>query len=93
MDTGAEAEDAAPAVDRGLLLDPPRRGFAIEAVSPGTPADRAGIRAGDRLLRIDHALPRNRAALRRALGGTPDGSSVFVELERGKRRWGTLLGG
>jgi len=68
----------------------PADGYAVEEVVDGSPAAEAGIRAGDRLLRVDFATPRTAAEAQRALSGRHD-PPVFVEVRSGKRRFGALL--
>ncbi len=74
----------------GLSWDSQTAGFAIEAVRPGSREAAAGIRPGDRLLRIDSAEPRDLPHLRRLLSGKRD-EPVFVELQRGDRIVGLLV--
>lgn len=60
----------------------------ISDVVAGGPAERAGLRAGDRVLRIDGAAPRDAAALRRAIRESqPDGGSraILLEIDRNGR--------
>lgn len=74
----------------GLVWEPLPEGYVIDTVIPGSPADTVGIRAGDRLLRIDGAEPASLAQVAAVLAPgrlTP----AFVELERRERRWGVLL--
>ncbi len=85
----AAAAEPVPATT-GLVLDTVAEGLLIDAVVAGSPAARAGIRPGDRLLRIDRREPRSRADAARLLSAGP-ASPVFVELQRGARRWGALL--
>ncbi|MXZ71894.1 MAG: PDZ domain-containing protein [Acidobacteria bacterium] len=80
----------APAPDGGLVWDDPGRGYRLDDVRPGTPAARAGLRAGDRLLRIDGAAPDTLDAVRDALSTDRD-APVLLELERGTRRTAVLL--
>ena len=74
----------------GALLAPSPEGFPIGTVIEGSAAFRAGIRPGDRLLRVDQTRIRTEAQARRAL---ENGSSKprYVVLARGTKRWGTLL--
>lgn len=64
----------------------------VAEVQPGSPADRAGVRVGDRLLAVDGRKVTRRpvtevvAALR---GGK--GTDVALELERDGRRWARTL--
>ena len=81
--------DAAPP-DGGLVWDDPGRGYRLDDVRPGTPAARAGLRPGDRLLRIDGAAPDTLDAVRAALSAERD-APVLLELERGARRTAILL--
>lgn len=74
----------------GLSWDSQTAGFPIEAVQPGSREAAAGIRPGDRLLRIDSAEPRDLSHLRRLLSGKRD-EPVFVELQRGDRIVGLLV--
>jgi serine protease Do len=74
--------------DPGFRLEQPA-GFAIADVAPGSAAAQAGLRTGDRLLRIDGATPRDAAEVGRLLAGGR--RPVFVELQRRRRRIGVLL--
>lgn len=83
---------AADAVEdkSGLTLESNPAGFPIESVRPGSREAVAGIRPGDRLLRVDFAAPRDLPQLRRLLSIRRDGA-VFVELLRGGRAVGLLV--
>jgi PDZ domain len=82
---------ASPTPDSpGVGLHPAADGYAIGEVDDGSPAAEAGIRVGDRLLRVDFAVPRTAAEARRALAGRGD-LPVFVEVESGRKRFGALL--
>jgi hypothetical protein len=74
--------------DHGVRLASGPAGFPIGSVSPGSRADEAGIRAGDRIVRVDDVEPRSAVELRRVLARR---RPTFVELERGGRRLGLLL--
>ena len=74
----------------GLVWTPPAAGYEIGAVVPNSQAHLAGIRAGDRLLRIDGNEPEDLTQVQAALSATRD-TSTFIELERHGRRWGVLL--
>lgn len=80
-------EAASSAEDHGVRLETAPAGFTIGSVSAGSCGADAGLRAGDRILRVGNVEPRNATELRRALGRRP----VFVEIERGQRRLGKLL--
>jgi carboxyl-terminal processing protease len=81
---GAPAGESAP---QGLYLD--RRDGLVVVVGtvPGSPADSAGVRAGDRLLAIDSARaePTRLGAAARLLDGKA-GSTVRLRLRRGDAR-------
>ena len=74
----------------GLVWEPPPDGYLIDAVVPGSPADMVGIRAGDRLLRIDGEVPADLTHVSAVLAPERD-TAAFVELERQRRRWGVLI--
>lgn len=74
----------------GALLAPGPQGFPIGMVMEGSAAFRAGIRAGDRLLRVGQTRIRTEAQARRALENG-SGKPRYVVLARGAKRWGTVL--
>src|SRR5688572_720345 len=51
-DIGVRAQTVTPILARGLAL-PRERGVVLADVIPGSPADRAGLRAGDMVLSLD----------------------------------------
>ena len=77
-------------VQPGIVWEPGPVGHLIDSVIPDSPADLAGIRAGDRLVRIDSQEPVDLAQAVETLA--PDREeSVFLEIDRAGRRWGVLL--
>ncbi|AQA12214.1 S41 family peptidase [Streptomyces malaysiensis] len=66
--------------------------IAVERVEPGSPAEKAGIRAGDRLRTVDHKNVTGRpvtevvALLRGPADGSP-GTRVELGLRRGTHEW------
>jgi hypothetical protein len=74
----------------GLRLATSADGFAIDEVTPGSTAAEAGIRPGDRLLRVDFVAPRSAVEARRVLFDRDD-RAVFVEVQSGPKRFGALL--
>jgi serine protease Do len=80
---GSEAGGA-----RGVELEAPNPGFTIGSITPGSSGDKAGLRPGDRIVRIDEQEPRTPGDLRRALDR---GRPAFIEIERDQRRLGMLL--
>lgn len=81
---------AVPPTAEGLVWELPATGLLVEQVTPGSRVDDAGIRGGDRLLRIDGAEIGDADQLRAALSSERQGP-VFVEAQRHNRRWGVLL--
>jgi len=80
---GAGAEDAPD-----VVIDSPAAGFRVAGVAPGTRADVAGIRAGDRVVGIGATAPRSAADVRRTLEGD---AAALVEIRREGRRVALLL--
>lgn len=86
----ASASDPIIGEGTGRAVQPSAAGFRIEWIPPASRAETAGIRAGDLLLRVDRAVPRDPVAVRQALTG--DGEQpTFLILQRGPRVWGVLL--
>jgi hypothetical protein len=84
---GAPSSRAAASPGLGLTL--PGEAFRVGPVAPGSPAEAAGIREGDVLVRVDGAAPRTPAEAARAFSRR---KPVFVEVRRGgERRLGALL--
>jgi serine protease Do len=80
-------ESGAP---QGIALGDPEEGLLIERVAEGSPADRAKLEAGDRLLAVDGRAPRSADEARRLLAG--DGRQpAFVVVRRGSSKLGTLI--
>ena len=74
----------------GFIWAPPPIGYPINSVVPDGQADLAGIRAGDRLLRINGEEVETLAEVQTVLSSDRQ-ESTFIELERRGRRWGVLL--
>jgi hypothetical protein len=67
----------------GATLEPKRGGITLHDVFPGDPAERAGLRSGDRILRIDGESTDDMSmadALQRLRG--EDGTAVGVTVQR-----------
>ena len=75
----------------GMIWEPPPlSGHRIDDVVANSVAERAGLRPGDRLLRIDGHAPADLEEVRATL--SPERLvPAFVELQRHGRRWGVLL--
>lgn len=83
---GASAEEEADG-GHGVSLDAGAAGYPVGVVTSGSRADEAGLRSGDRIVRVDGVEPRNAAALQKSLGRLP----ALVEVVRGPRRLGILV--
>ncbi len=78
-------------VERGRIgvvledLDVPANleGARIKEVSPGSPAERAGLRKGDIILKADDLAIRGATQMRNFFGLTPVGKVVHLTVERG----------
>lgn len=66
-------------------LDSPA-GARIRAVAPQSPAERAGLQAGDIVLQFAHQKVQNESSLPWLVASTPPGSQVEVLIARGKSR-------
>jgi hypothetical protein len=86
QDVTLAAFDGGPGLELGGIgatLEPRRGGVALHDVFPGDPAQRAGLRAGDRVLRIDGESTDDMSladVLQRLRG--EDGTSVGVTVQR-----------
>jgi serine protease Do len=71
----------------GMLPKNPHSAPAeLAAVRPDSPAGRAGLKKGDRIVEIDGQPIENQTALRFALGARYGGESIDVVIERGEER-------
>ena len=85
--TVAPDDDTRPA---GIVWEPEPSGYLIDSVVPDSPADVAGLRSGDRLVRIDMEAPEDLHQVDEVL--SPDRvASVFLKIDRRGQRWGVLL--
>ncbi|MBF0192659.1 MAG: ChaN family lipoprotein [Magnetococcales bacterium] len=81
-----EAPDSLPPVRLGVILDEQRRdGAWVSGIQEESPAARAGLKSGDRLVRLNGREIPTRHALVRLLQEVSRGSSVRVQRERDGR--------
>jgi thiol-disulfide isomerase/thioredoxin len=67
----------------GVQMDPGSDiGVTVEHVVRGSPAEKAGVRQGDRLVTVDGTKTTAAAQVTRAVGQRKVGESIVVELER-----------
>jgi uncharacterized protein len=81
----APAPPAPPAPRIGVTLDPRDRGEGAEVLSalPGSPADQAGIHAGDAVTAIDGQPVKKNAEMTATIGATAPGKDRALTLRRG----------
>ncbi|MBF0271008.1 MAG: ChaN family lipoprotein [Magnetococcales bacterium] len=78
-----EAPESPPPVRLGVILDEQRRdGAWVTGIQEESPAARAGLKSGDRLLRLNGREISTRHALVRLLQGVSQGSPVRLQRER-----------
>jgi serine protease Do len=86
---GVEYRDVEPEMAEQFRLSV-REGIVVAAVSPGTPAERAGIERGDIITRIDDTPIKQGGDLRRVLRDRRPGDSVAITVVRMGDRTRTL---
>jgi serine protease Do len=78
---GVGLTDLTPALHRALDLEP-ERGALVQDVTPGTPADRAGLRPYDVIIAADHRPIRSDEDLIRYIAGRQPGAQAMLEIWR-----------
>jgi S1-C subfamily serine protease len=86
---GLASTGVAPAM-AGVVLEGPAGPYRIGSVVPGSRAERAGVRPGDRIVRIDGAEPRSRQTVERSLAQTAP-AAMLLEIERDGRRIAVVI--
>ena len=85
VNAGTAPGVAAPeSAEIGLASDSAPRGFRIDSVQSAGRMARAGLRAGDRLVRINGAEPRNPRHAERVIAAVP--GPMLLDIERDGRR-------
>ena len=69
----------------------PMQGARIKEVSPGSPAERAGLRRGDIVLKVNDLPIRSATQMRNLIGLTPVGKQVRVTIERDRATESTTV--
>ncbi|MDZ7660900.1 DegQ family serine endoprotease [Thiohalophilus sp.] len=78
---GAQAQDLTPELAQAFDLEQ-GRGAVITQVSPGSPADKSGLQAGDIVIEVDGKPVRDANTLRNAIGLLRIGSKVRMKVLR-----------
>ena len=68
----------------GVTLDPKGDGCVIMTVSPGSPAEKAGLKANDVILKFDSKDVATAAALPKLIQARKAGDQVVLEIRRGE---------
>jgi serine protease Do/serine protease DegQ len=80
---GVQMQTLTPELAQKLGV-PVKEGAAIMAVQPGSPAERAGLRAGDVVTALNGRPVRGSAELRAQAGVIPAGETVELRVQRGR---------
>ncbi|MEY4640126.1 MAG: hypothetical protein RLZZ227_120 [Pseudomonadota bacterium] len=83
---GVQITDLTPDVVEALDLDDVIDGAVVSVVSPDSPAEAAGIQAGDIITGVNGASIVSSSDLRNTIGLLREGSEVQIELIRDQRR-------
>lgn len=82
---GIEMEDLTPAAAKQLGVAV-QEGVVIAAVQPGSPAEKAGLRARDVVVALNGRPMRTASELRARLGLTPVGEEIELQVQRGAEK-------
>ncbi|OOG25976.1 serine endoprotease DegQ [Thioalkalivibrio denitrificans] len=82
---GIMVQDLTPDLAQAFGI-PQTQGAVIAQVEPGSAADRAGLKEGDVVLRVNERSVRNSAELRNAIGLLRVGTEVVLDVVRDNRR-------
>ncbi len=78
---GLTVETVTPSVAEEFKLSEPR-GVLVRGVRSGSPAENAGIKAGDVITEVNHQAVADAAQMKRALEKHPKGAPVVVMIQR-----------
>jgi serine protease Do len=78
---GLTVETVTPSIAKELKLSEPR-GVVVRGVRSGSPAENAGVRAGDVITEVNHQAVADAAQMKRALEKHPKGTPVVVMIQR-----------
>jgi serine protease Do len=80
---GVTLGNLTPQIAQQLRLDRGVQGAVVTAVEQGSPAARAGLAAGDVIVRVGREAVQSAAEASRALGAIPSGGTAFLRILRG----------
>ncbi|MFO1186654.1 MAG: DegQ family serine endoprotease [Alphaproteobacteria bacterium] len=83
---GVKIQSVTPEIAESLGLDQPA-GALVAEVTPGGPADRAGVKVGDLILKFDGKAVTAMRSLPRLVAETEIGRTVQVDVLRDKKRY------
>lgn len=87
---GVTVQDLTPDLAQALGIEGASRGAVIAQVEPGSPADKAGLKAGDVVTAVNDRPVRGSADMRNAVGLLPIGSKVRMKVMRDGREHSLL---
>ncbi len=79
---GVQPDDLSKEVSEAIGLGPKPLGSVMRLVTPGGPADKAGIEGGDVIVKFDGKPIENTGELRRIIAGVKPGAKVPVQVYR-----------
>jgi len=79
-------DQPAPPVMLGITMSPEDDGVVVDRVVPGLPAEKAGLKEGDVILKFDGKAVESPEALRAALMDKKAGNEVTIRVQRGDKQ-------
>jgi serine protease Do len=79
---GVNIQDITPEIARGLKLEKDTRGVIVTDIVPGSPAEKAGLKQGDVILKYDGKRVESVAKLRSMAAATAPGQLVKITVSR-----------
>ena len=68
----------------GVTMDDEKRGCKLAVIAPGSPAEKAGLKFDDQILRVDGQLIQNGEDLVQLIRGRRPGQEISLEVVRGR---------
>ncbi|VAW96611.1 HtrA protease/chaperone protein / Serine protease (Protease DO) [hydrothermal vent metagenome] len=79
---GAQAQDLSPQLAQAFGIPPMQQGAVVTSVAPDSAADKAGLKPGDIITKINHKQVKNTNLLRNAIGLLRIGRTVTLDIIR-----------